>query len=388
MERAQSANLLLEASLVATAVRARAAETAIRRDLPSDTLAAIRKANLLRVFQPRRWGGLETDPRTFFEIENIFSEACASTGWVYGVLAVQSFLIAQFDEKAQIDVWGEDPTAVACSASVPLGTAKHVQGGFRLSGHWTFSSGSSFAQWALVSAKIENRVQAPEGFGGPQLFLVSISDVIVRDTWYTFGLRGTGSNDLIIDDVFVPQYRSLQLDAGVFNLTEKERPGPALYRLPWLYLFTASISNLSIGIARAALASFAEISARRVAGVTGKIAKEDHAVHNVIGRLSAAIEAVDTSYKRDIGLLFEHISVDRKISLESAWLMRVEMSSSVRRLATLVDEMMMMLGGNGIRETSDFTRIWLDLMAARSHVGNDPTASASLLGKLMIDKIA
>lgn len=384
--KASPAELRASALDLVPAIEAQADQAEAARDVAPSLIDEIRQADLLRMFQPSNWGGLEADPRTFYDVQNIFSEASASVGWVYGVLAIQSFIVALFDERAQAEMWGGDSQAVACSSLQALGVAAPTDDGYRLKGRWTFSSGSTHAQWAMVGASIEGR-QSPPGIP-PLVCLIPRDEYQVIDTWQTFGLRATGSHDLEIDGVFVPEYRTLALAPGLQPLSRAARPGPALYRLPWLYLFTSSISNFSIGTARAALSAFLEINATKASGLTGKVAKEDPEVQRTAARMQGAIDAVDAMYERHIALLFECTEHDRELPIEAALLLRLEMTSAVRRLAAICDEMMLLLGGRGIFTSSSLTRIWLDLMAARNHIGNNPSGAEGLLGKSLLESAA
>jgi 3-hydroxy-9,10-secoandrosta-1,3,5(10)-triene-9,17-dione monooxygenase len=123
-------------------------------DVLPETIAAMKTAGLLRAFQPKRWGGLELDPRHVFALQNVFAEHCMSTAWVFGVLSVQSFMLGRMDPLAQSDVWGDDPDTLASSSFAPVGKVTPTDGGYRISGRFTFSSGSSHAKWAVVGGMV------------------------------------------------------------------------------------------------------------------------------------------------------------------------------------------------------------------------------------------
>src|SRR6516225_4400366 len=127
------------------------AATAARR-LPPETIADYRDAGILRILQPKRFGGLQGRFSLFSRIVEELTYGCASSAWVYAVLAEHQWIIAQYPEQAQIDVWGDDPEAVAASSLAPREAARRVPGGWRLSGHYPFSSGCDYAQWAIIGA--------------------------------------------------------------------------------------------------------------------------------------------------------------------------------------------------------------------------------------------
>ena len=380
------ANELLDrARTLLPLVRTHAERNNQQRDVAPEVVAALKEAGLFKLLQPAAWGGYEASPLTFYGVQNLIAEACASTAWIYGVLSVQSFILALMDRQAQADVWGEDSNTLMSSSFQPVGKVQPVDGGYRISGRWTFSSGSSHARWVLVGSLVP-----PAAEGQPphmRLFLVPRADYEIVDTWHTIGLRGTGSNDIAIDDVFVPAYRTHQPSPGIVPTTGAGHLAP-LHRLPWLYMFTSTVSNLGIGMGRAALNTFIAIERERVSILTGKAAKEDPAVHSAAARLSAEIAAMEAMYQRHIGNMMELIERNEAMSMTDGLMQRTQLTSALRRIAAIVDDMQQLLGGRGIRLDSGLVHIWLDLCAARAHPGNDPGMIAPAYGKSLLDQPA
>src|SRR6516164_733561 len=148
-------------------VAERASAAAAARQLPAETIDEYRAAGILRILQPRRFGGMQGRFSLFSRIVEELTYGCASSAWVYAVLAEHQWIIAQYPEEAQIDVWGEDPEAVASSSLAPREAARRVPGGWRLSGHYPFSSGCDYAQWAITGAFLGEKgdPRPPEGTG-------------------------------------------------------------------------------------------------------------------------------------------------------------------------------------------------------------------------------
>jgi len=371
------ADMLERARALLPAIAARRASADAQRDLPPETVTELRAAGLLRAYQPARWGGLECDPRVVYDVQNLFAETCLSTGWVYGVLALQAFFLARFDERAQADVWGTNGEALLSSSFVPTGTVTRVEGGFRVSGRYAYSSGSSHCDWALVGG-----IVGPERDGDVphlRLFLVPRADYRIDDVWHTIGLRGTGSNDLVIEDAFVPDHRIYRPDPGLVPLPAASGLAP-LHRMPWGHMASATIGNVAIGGIRAAVRAFAEATRARRSAPPPPGAPENPALLSVIARAEVEADAAEAVSKRNIGHYWDAISQDRAVNPAEALTYRVQITSQLRRLTALVDEMVMLSGGRGIREGERLTRIWLDLIAARAHFGNDPAGSMAQLG--------
>ena len=363
------AELLARASALAPQIGARSAAAHEAAEVPHQTINDITEAGLFRAFQPREWGGLELDPRVMLDLQNVFAEQCLSTAWVFGVLSVQAFLLGRLDPRAQADVWGDNPDMLVSSSFAPVGKVTPAEGGFRISGRFTFSSGSTYAGWAMVGG------MAPPAEGSPapqmRLFLVPRSDYRIDQVWDTIGLRGTGSNDLVLEDVFVPEYRSYAPDGGLLPLAG-DAGLDEMYRLPWLHMFTSMVANVGIGAGRAALASFTDVTRTRRGGPTNAASRDNPAFLAVIGRARATIDMLDQNAKHNFSLLLDKVARDEALPLEQALVVRSQLTGSLRQIAALVDEMMLLLGGRGIRSDGPLTRIWLDLAAARAHPGNDP----------------
>src|SRR5262249_23123518 len=176
-----------------------------QRRIPDETIAVMQRAGFFRVLQPKRWGGYEMDLNTFYEIQLALAEGDMSTGWIYGVSGVHPWFMALLDDRAAQEVWGRDSSTLICSSLMPAGKAAPTSDGFRLSGRWKYASCCDHCDWALLGAMV-----AADGGGAPEgrIFLVSRKDYESVDTWQVSGLQGTGSWDVIVDDVFVPAHRS------------------------------------------------------------------------------------------------------------------------------------------------------------------------------------
>ena len=369
------------ATELAEKIGTRAVATDKARDVPASSINELQSAGLLRLLQPAKWGGYEVEPGVFFDVQNAIAEKCGSTGWVYGVLCVETFMVALFSERAQADVWAENGDALVSSSFPPVGKVEEVDGGYRLSGRWPFSSGSTHAQWVLLGAKDKD---AP-GFG-LRLNLLPRTDCSIDNVWNSYGLGGTGSNDIVVENAFVPAYRSLVLPLGLVNVLERDAPGPELFRVPWLHLFSASVANISVGIARGALKAFLKYSKARVSPLSGKAAKDDPTIHPIVAQLDADIEMTEMIFKRNFGILLDYVRRDQEIPLHEALRLRVQLTSATRRLAAGVDQLVLKTGASGLDRDTPLNRAWLDINAMRVHPGNDPAMTYSMYGASLIDR--
>jgi 3-hydroxy-9,10-secoandrosta-1,3,5(10)-triene-9,17-dione monooxygenase len=249
-------------------IRERAASIEQLGRVPDETIAELSEAGVLAALQPRRFGGLELDPATFFRGAVLLGSACASTGWVASVLGVHPWELASMHPDAQNDVWGADPTTRVSSSYAPTGSARLDSDGYWLDGWWGFSSGVDHCDWALLGAMVEG-----EEHLGPRVFLVNRDDYVVdQSSWDVSGLAGTGSKSLTVQGVKIPAYRTHTM--AEMNDPTWERPGwqindAPLYRFSFLDLFSWGIAGPALGAATGFAEEWVRQSRERVPAFGG-----------------------------------------------------------------------------------------------------------------------
>lgn len=375
--------LVQRARALIPALKARAEAANAARRLPQDTVRDLHDAGLFRILQPKRWGGYEMDPGVYFDVQMALAEGCMSTAWVFGVIGVHNFQLALFDLQAQQDVWGQDSSIRISSSYQPVGKVEKVDGGFRLSGRWGFSSGCEFCDWVFVGA-----LYWPNGDKGPpdmRTFLVPRKDYRILDTWKTFGLQATGSQDIVIDGAFVPEYRTHRAIDG-FMRTNPGRvvnDGP-LYQLPWAQVFVRSVSTAAIGATQGALDAFIDIAGKRISTNTGKATKADPLAMNAIAKTQSAIDEMKVTLRRNFREMMGRAREGRDFTVQERVHWRYQSAQIGRRCADLVDDLLPLLGGRAIYNDSPIIRYWLDINASRAHIANDPTLIGTTLGGLSV----
>lgn len=365
-------------------LRERAARCVSERDVPAESIAEFRDAGFFRILQPKRWGGYEMSPNVFYDVQKLLAEGCMSTGWMFGVVGCHPYELALFHDEAQQEVWGEDTSTLVSSSYQPVGKVTVVDGGFRLSGRWGFSTGSVHCKWVVLGAMVPP--SEPGGAPDMRAFLLPRQDYTIdREAWQVFGLQGTGSHDIIVDDVFVPEHRTHRAIHGFLceNPGQAENTAP-LYTLPWAQVFTRSVSTAAFGGARAAVSAAVQIMQDRVSTNTGKASKADPFLHGAIAKAHAQILEMETTLRVSFEELMALAEKGEPVPMEKRTLFAYQSSSVVRRLAELVDGMMQLLGGRAIYNSSPIIQPWLDLNAGRAHVANDPNnRTADLVGSML-----
>ena len=377
-------DLIASARAMIPTLKARARKCVQDRDVPAESIREFHEAGFFRILQPRRWGGYEMHPNVFFEVQKALAEGCMSTGWMFGVVGCHPYELALFHDQAQQEVWGSDTSTLASSSYQPVGKVTHAEGGFRLSGRWGFSTGSVHCDWVVLGAMVPPKNEGD----GPEMraFLLPRQDYAIdRDAWHVFGLQGTGSHDIIVDDVFVPEYRTHRSIDGFLctNPGQKENDAP-LFTLPWAQVFVRSVSTAAFGGARAAVNAALEIMESRVSTNTGKASKADPFLHAAIAKALAQISEMETTLRLTFEELMGYAERGETIPMEKRAMFAYNSSTVVRRLADLVDDMVQLLGGRAIYMDSPIIQPWLDLNAGRAHVANDPNnRTADAIGTLL-----
>jgi 3-hydroxy-9,10-secoandrosta-1,3,5(10)-triene-9,17-dione monooxygenase len=349
--------------------RERAALTEATRRLPDETWTDFQGAGLLRALQPVRWGGLELHPAVFYRAVMEVSAACPSTGWVLGVLGVHSWQIAAFPERAQRDIWGADCTVQASSSYAPSGRIERAEGGFRVSGRWSFSSGCDFCQWVILGGSTRNADGTPDA----RSYLLPRGDYEIDDNWRVMGLAGSGSKDIVVRDAFVPEHRTHRF----IDAYNRDNPGQAvnqgpLYRIAWASVFAYAIAAPAIGAAIGALDSWRSGMRERRTAYDRKLVAEDPFAQM---RLAEAASEVDGARSRMLDTFAEMMRLaaeGREISVERRARLRWDAANAVRIGVHAVDLMFESSGGRAIFLDNPIQRYFRDVHAIRAHALNNP----------------
>ena len=215
------------ARALAPAIAERALRAERERRVPLESIEEFVAAGLGRILQPQRWGGFEISHDAAFDVILEISAACGSTGWCTSLLNMHDWWLASFPDEAQHDVWRDGPDVNLAGAISPLnGKAAPADGGYRLSGHWGWASGIDHCSWVIATAM----TPAQDGGHEARCFVIPAATCKVNDNWFNVGLRGTGSKELAVDDLFVPAHRSL----AMADLREATSPGLAVNTGPHL----------------------------------------------------------------------------------------------------------------------------------------------------------
>jgi resorcinol 4-hydroxylase (FADH2) len=382
--RPDLADLLERARAIAGLARERARQTEADRRVSEDMITRMRRADLFRVMQPKAYGGFEFGFDDFWPIVATIAQGCGSTGWVYGLLASHQWLIACFSGEAQDEVW-RDRDALVAGTYAPVGRAVAADGGFRLTGRGSFCSGCDNAQWQLLGGMIPQAGGAPK----PGFFLMPTADCRIEDNWHTMGLAGTGSKNIVADDVFVPAHRTVAF-AELVDATApgmRDNPNP-LYRQSFLAVLPITIVTPVLGMAEGALADFLEMAGVRttrgaVAGGNRRMA-ELTTVQLRVAEASALIDAARLMMRRDLAEAYEAVARGDAISVEVRLRNRRDQAFCARLLVQAIDLLFLAAGGQGLYLETPLQRTWRDAHAATSHISLNWDSTGSMYGQSML----
>ncbi|MFC7343362.1 3-hydroxy-9,10-secoandrosta-1,3,5(10)-triene-9,17-dione monooxygenase oxygenase subunit [Saccharopolyspora griseoalba] len=358
-------------------IRDRAQQAEDERRIPAATIAELTEAGFFALLQPARHGGCEADPSSFYTAVKQLAAACGSTGWVASILGVHPWHLGLFDQRAQDEVWGDDPDTLISSSYAPMGKARVTDGGYRLTGRWSFSSGCDHASWVFLGGPVLKDDKAVDFC----TYLLPRSDYQIADVWDTVGLRGTGSNDVIVEDVFVPQHRALSFLA----MSQTRCPGhevntAPLYRLPWGTVHPSTITAPIIGMAQGAYDAHVEHQAARVRAAYGEQTKDDPFAKV---RIAEAASEIDAAWLQLTGNIAEELALLRAgedLPMSLRLRARRDQVRGTARAIEAVDRLFENSGGRALQRGTPIQRFWRDAHAGRVHAANDPERAYTMFG--------
>jgi 3-hydroxy-9,10-secoandrosta-1,3,5(10)-triene-9,17-dione monooxygenase len=328
-------------------------------------------SGLIRLGNPRRYGGLDVEYDAAFEVSWELGRVCGSTAWCYSLWTVHNWWVGHFSEQAQEEFFASGPDTLASSALNPTrGKAEPVAGGFRVSGHWSFSSGCDAASWVLVA------VPGPNGL---MWALLPRPDYDILDTWFTSGMRGTGSKDIVIQNAFVPAYRTLDPGrAGDGEWTGWELHRRLSYRLPLRCMTGWDLLAPLIGIAQGAVDEFTAC----LRGTSGPGRTADSVLVQVrLAEASVEVDAARELHRQTIrDILGKAERGEEFTNLERARYRRNK-NYAARLCVQAVNRLFEASGGHAILESEAMQRLHRDAHAASHHHGLSWDVAAEEFGR-------
>lgn len=379
--------LVARAAALKPVLRERQRETERNRRVPEETVADLKGAGLYKVQQPSRYGGYQFDVGTFVRCASEIGAGCGSTGWVYSTAAQHQWQIGMYDVAAQDEVWGDDPYQISASSYSPGGTAVEVDGGYRITGEWLYCSGVLNADWMILGARIAKDAHSDPHTQG--YILVPKAQYSVEDNWDVMGLIGTGSNDVIIEDLFVPAHRMLTLEQALSG----NPPGAAvndhaLWNIPFFAAISLCLCGAAMGMAQGALETYIDqISVRKTRGAAlsqPQSMADFPTIQARVAEAAAAIDAAKHLVARDCDDIMRVMREGRPLTTEERARNKGDLSFAVKMARRATDLLFESVGGAGLSNDSVTQRFWRDLHSASKHISLNWDMCSTLYGRVSL----
>jgi 3-hydroxy-9,10-secoandrosta-1,3,5(10)-triene-9,17-dione monooxygenase len=344
------------------------------RRLPDETLRDFHDAQLFRIHQPKRVGGAELEFAAVVTYGALFASACASTSWNWVNFAAHHMMLGMFPPPAQDEIWGKSRDALIASSFVfPAGKARKVQDGYLLSGRWPFSSGVDPSEWNMLAglARLDDNLPPEQ-----RIFLVPRSQYKVLDTWHAGGLRGTGSNDVEANEVFVPEHMTLAVADTKGGPTPGSAVNPGLlFQLPVFALFPYMLSGVALGIAEGMIEGYQPAAGK----MTGARVAEIQSTQIRLGEAAAYARA-----SRLVQLANCREAEEQLPDLKTKARYRLEGAYAVEWAVRAVDVMFGLYGAGGLYESGHVARAFRDAHAVKQHFSFNTDIAGTTYGRVAL----
>ncbi|QBD82983.1 acyl-CoA dehydrogenase [Ktedonosporobacter rubrisoli] len=364
------------AKTLASTIRQQVNQAEALRRQPEEMIEDLVRSGLLRLLTPKRWGGHELTFDTVIPVTLELAKADASSGWCSSLFMIHSWLLAHFPEAAQHEVWASNPDALIATSLFPAGQASEADGGYRLSGSWGWASGVDSCHWIALSAKIA----ASAADKGPQLraFLLPRQNFQIQDTWFVAGLAASGSNQVVVEDVFVPFERSVPLQ----ELLQGHAPGlhlnpSPLYQIPLALAYPSVVPAAILGTALGAYEIWREASRSKwrqpMPQQVAALAR--HQIR--LAETSAELDAAYLLLQRAV----EVLRLARAISPELHNRTRRDYAYIVRLCLNAIERLYLNSGAGSNYVSNPLQRYWRDIHAMAGHTGVSFDAAGEAFGR-------
>jgi alkylation response protein AidB-like acyl-CoA dehydrogenase len=357
MTTAASRSPLDAARMLAPMIRSSAEQIEANRELPRPLFEALADAGLFLLAVPRAIGGAELDLPSYVEVLEEIGKADASTGWIVNQCAIFATYAARIPRAVARTIWIDTPRSVVANTPTPTAKAVIVPGGYRVTGRQGFSSGCRHAAWFGARALISTDGQVEERY-----LFVPAAEAELLDTWHVRGMRGTGTHDFAVNDVFVPAERTV-LQAGAPLL----ETGP-LYQIPRSLLFAAGDGAVAVGVARSCLDAFRELAAAKTPRMMQATLRDQPMVQAAVGNAEANLRSGRAFLNEAVRDLWCEAQSTGAITLDRRADLRLATTHAIRLAVEVVDALYKAAGVSAIYEGNLIQRHFQDIHVISQHL--------------------
>jgi hypothetical protein len=384
--RNQSVELIRLAANMAPMLRERAERADQERRLEDDTIQAMIRAGIFRIWTPKRYGGYQASIAEHYEMIAELAKGCPATAWTVAMMTTTSWMACQLSEKAQDEIFGEDPDARFVGLFTPTSQpAIRTEGGYIINGSRPFGTGCLHATWAEIMVPVVN--DSGQVINSMWTF-VPMRDVEIKDTWHTMGLRGTGSHTLSVKDLFVPEHRTIAMmgPQGVMEgFTKNEhRDEEPLYRIPLAMISRECFVGSMVGTAQSALAHVLATLPKRAINY-GPHTDQSKAVSTQIqiAEIANMIDTAEMHARRAIADCDAAGAAGTFPSLELRARCGHDSTFAIRTCKEAVDRLMYLCGASSVAKGNPLERMYRDISTGTLHGVARVDATLELLGSAL-----
>ena len=355
------------------------------RQLPKPLVAALADAGLFRMLLPRSLGGAEVEPLAFARVIEEIARADASTAWCLSQACGCSMIAAVLEPAVAWEIFSADPRAILAWGPAPDGRASAVavDGGYRVTGRWSFASGCRHASWLGGVCPVEEPDgtprRRPDGSPDIRTMLFPAADAEIIDIWRVSGLRGTGSDAFAVRDLFVPAGRAARRD----DAATRREPGP-LYLFPLTSLYASGFASVALGIARASLDAFIELARDKTPRGARSVLRENAVIQAQVARAEAQHRSARAWLHATLHDIWTAVSAHGVLTLEQRATIRLATTYAIHQSAEVVDTAYHAAGATAIFDANPFERRFRDIHAvtqqAQGRQAHYETVGQFLLG--------
>jgi alkylation response protein AidB-like acyl-CoA dehydrogenase len=388
MQRASDHARALHERLVANAralqplLRRNAQLTEQERRIPEENISALREAELFRMTVPKRFAGHEVSARTCVDVVALIAEACGSTAWVLSLLSNAAWFAGLLPDRAREEIFGAGPDVRVTGVFAPSETMQRVETGVRISGKWYWASGSLHADWAMLG--VLERDQAGRVID-QFLGFAPMRELAVENTWFASGMKGTGSNCLVAENVFIPAHRLLSLMQAVEGGHPAGHADEPLYRSACIPLMALFLVAPQLGLARAALQHVVGMAGRRNIPYTIYQRQADSPAFQL--QIAEAAMKIDTAHLhayRTADDIDGAAARGERLDFKTRARARADAGYIARLVTEAINTLLSAYGAGAFADASPLQRIWRDANTAARHALVLPPVCEELYGKALL----
>lgn len=382
LELPTGAELIARARELKPLLAANAAQGEADRRVVEESIQALTDAGLFKISVPKRYGGYETSLRTMLDVSAAVAEADGGTAWVVTLINVCNWMVGLMPQQAQDDVFGADPDAKVSGVLAPTAQTRKVDGGWRVTGKWYYNSGSWHATWAAMGIPITD---ADGNVVDQGCALIPRSDMDFEDTWFVAGMRSSGSNCLIADDVFVPEHRVMSMPPAIAGDYPTEHSDEVLYRSALMPVVALVLVGPQLGLGRAALDFVIDKAPKKSIAYSSHTSQKESTAFQL--QIAEAARLIDTAHLHAYRAAADIDEAAARGEYPD-YLTRARVRSDTGHVAQCItraiDILLYAHGAGSFAEVSPLQRIWRDSATGARHAIVSPPVNYEIYGKALL----